>query len=107
MVRRLANSSLQNVAHRNALLGCEPAEITEGTKHGLMWCQIIVAFAAQSFTHGTGQDPVLVRNGGDDAGNQIILQFEERFRSERALIRFRPQMRSGNTVYQLYGKTQF
>ena len=107
MVRRFANGALQNTAHDGMFLGPDARKITEGAEHGLVRRQGIFALAAQHLAHAARQNAVLIGDRGDDARDEIVLQIEDRLGSESALIRLRPEMRSGDRVRQLHRQAQF
>jgi len=52
------------------------------------------------------QNSIGVGDGGDDAGNEVILKFKDRFGIKRALVGFRALLRAGGSVHQLHRHPQ-
>ena len=45
-------------------------------------------------------------DGGDDAGNEFVLEFEDGFGIESAIVGFGPEVSAGGSVDELHGETQ-
>ncbi len=66
-------------------------EVTEGTEDCFVGAQLVIGIpTSKCLADGVRENSVVIRDGGDDAWHQIILQLEKRFRVEGALIAFCP-----------------
>ena len=64
------------------------------------------ASAAQRLAHAVHQRAVLIRDRRNNPRNQIVLQLENRFRTETAFIVLSPQMSARSRINELYRDTQ-
>jgi hypothetical protein len=71
-------------------LGDEPLMIAEPSKQRFVGSQLVGGLAPHGIADASRQNAVRIGASGDDARYQVILDFEDRFRLERALVCFRP-----------------
>ena len=93
--RRFSHRRFQTRSRRGKLFYGGELEVTEAAQDGFVGAQLLGRAAANSFTHAPGQDAVHVGDRRDDPRNQLVLELENGFRAERALVVLGPEMRAG------------
>ena len=81
-------------------------EVREPAKQCLVRTQLVGALAAEGFTHVVRQNTVGVGDRGDDPRDDFVLQIENRFRREGAIIGLGPEMGAGAGIDELYSNAQ-
>src|SRR5579862_5529014 len=70
-----------------------------------MWRERFGVAVAHGLGHVMSENALRVADGGNDAGNDVIKKIERGFRSERAVVGFRPQACTGDGIDKLNGNT--
>ena len=107
VIRRLLDGALQIVAGHDVLFGGDALEISKAVQQRFVGRELIGAFRADRFAHAVRQHAVRIGDGRNDARDQVVLQLENRFGAERAIVSLGPQMRSGIGVDQLHRDAHF
>src|SRR5262245_36749425 len=89
------------------LISSDALPVAEGAQHGLVRCVLRGTSAAEGFAHAVHERAVLVRDGGNDARNQVVLELENRVLVESALVVLGPEMGAGNRIHELHRQAQF
>src|SRR5437660_997166 len=94
--------SFEYVADFRVLHRGHALPVAERAQHSLMRGVLTCAPAPERLTHAMHQRAILIRDRRNNPRNQIVLQLENRFRTETAFIVFSPQMSAGGRINELY-----
>jgi hypothetical protein len=103
---RLLDGALKGGPHRGVLLGGDALDVAEAAQHGFVRAQLFGTSAPQHLAHGVRQNAVRVGHGGDDTGDDLVLQLEDLVGLEGAVVGLRPQVGARAGVDELRGDPQ-
>ena len=106
VTRRFFDGPLEDRPCRGVLLGRDARVVAERAQQRLVRTELVDGLAPHRLAHAAGQDSVPVGDRGDDPGNEIVLQLEDRVGVEGAVVGLRPQVGAGACVHQLNGDAQ-
>ena len=81
-------------------------EVGKAAQQSFVGGQLVRVSVAQRLAHAVGENAVGFRYGGDDAGDEFVLEFENGFGVEGAIVGFGPQVGAGSRIDELHGEAQ-
>ena len=96
------DGSFQAGPHFGKVFGGEALVVAEAAEQRFVWAHLIGSLQPHSFAHAARQDSVHVGDRRNDAGNEVVLEFENHFGTKRTLIGFSPQLRACGGIDELH-----